>query len=32
MLTQFGKVESVKSITDQETGKRKGLGFIEMTS
>jgi RNA recognition motif-containing protein len=30
MLTQFGKVESVKLITDQETGKRKGFGFIEM--
>jgi RNA recognition motif-containing protein len=30
MLTQFGQVASVKLVTDQETGKRKGFGFIEM--
>ncbi len=30
MLTQFGQVESVKLVTDKETGKRKGFGFIEM--
>ena len=30
MLTQFGQVESVKLLTDKETGKRKGFGFIEM--
>src|ERR1700761_4658639 len=30
MLTQFGQVASVKLLTDQETGKRKGFGFIEM--
>jgi RNA recognition motif-containing protein len=30
MLTQFGQVASVKLLTDPETGKRKGWGFIEM--
>lgn len=30
MLTQYGQVASVKLITDKETGKRKGFGFIEM--
>lgn len=30
MLTQFGQVASVKLVTDAETGKRKGFGFIEM--
>ena len=30
MLTKFGQVASVKLITDKETGKRKGFGFIEM--
>jgi RNA recognition motif-containing protein len=30
MLTQFGQVASVKLVTDTETGKRKGFGFIEM--
>ncbi len=30
MLTQFGQVASVKLVTDVETGKRKGFGFIEM--
>ena len=30
MLTQFGQVASVKLLTDKETGKRKGFGFIEM--
>jgi len=30
MLTQFGQVASVKLITDLETGKRKGFGFVEM--
>jgi len=30
MLTQFGEVTSVKLLTDKETGKRKGFGFIEM--
>jgi len=30
LLTQFGQVASVKLLTDKETGKRKGWGFIEM--
>lgn len=30
MLTQFGQVASVKLVTDAETGKRNGFGFIEM--
>jgi RNA recognition motif-containing protein len=30
MLTQFGQVASVRLLTDKETGKRKGFGFIEM--
>jgi len=30
MLTQFGQVASVKLMTDAETGKRKGFGFVEM--
>ncbi|MGZ3943336.1 MAG: RNA recognition motif domain-containing protein [Mucilaginibacter sp.] len=30
MLTQFGQVASVKLLTDKETGKRKGFGFVEM--
>jgi len=30
MLTQLGQVASVKLVTDPETGKRKGFGFVEM--
>lgn len=30
MLTGFGQVASVKLLTDPETGKRRGYGFIEM--
>jgi RNA recognition motif-containing protein len=30
MLTQVGQVASVKLVTDKDTGKRKGWGFIEM--
>src|ERR1700761_2947388 len=30
MLTQYGQVATVKLITDNETGKRKGFGFAEM--
>ena len=29
-LAEFGKVESVKVITDRDTGRSKGFGFIEM--
>jgi len=28
----FGNVESVKLVTDRETGNSKGFGFIEMSS
>lgn len=27
---QFGTVSSVKLITDRDTGKAKGFGFVEM--
>jgi RNA recognition motif-containing protein len=30
LLTQYGHVASIKLITEKETGKRKGFGFIEM--
>jgi RNA recognition motif-containing protein len=29
---EFGRVESVKIITDRDTGQSKGFGFIEMGS
>src|SRR5690606_10935469 len=28
----FGRVESAKLITDRETGRSKGFGFVEMSS
>lgn len=31
-LSEFGKVESVKIITDRDTGQSKGFGFVEMGS
>jgi RNA recognition motif-containing protein len=31
-FTQYGTVESVKVITDRDTGRSKGFGFIEMAS
>lgn len=30
LLSTYGNVRSVKLLTDKETGKRKGFGFIEM--
>ena len=30
MFEQHGEVSSVKIITDRETGRSKGFGFIEM--
>ncbi len=30
LFEQYGTVESVKLITDRDTGRRKGYGFIEM--
>jgi len=30
LFSEYGVVESVKIVTDRETGKSKGFGFIEM--
>lgn len=30
LFGQYGSVNSVKLITDRETGKKRGFGFIEM--
>lgn len=32
MFGQCGTVESVKIITDRDTGRSKGFGFVEMSS
>jgi RNA recognition motif-containing protein len=29
-FAQYGKVESAKIITDRDTGRSKGFGFVEM--
>lgn len=31
-FSQFGQVESAKLITDRDTGRSKGFGFVEMSS
>lgn len=31
-LSEFGRVESVKIITDRDSGQSKGFGFVEMGS
>ncbi|MGE0762361.1 MAG: RNA recognition motif domain-containing protein [Bdellovibrionales bacterium] len=31
-FNQFGQVESARVITDRETGRSKGFGFVEMAS
>ena len=31
-FSPFGTVESVRIITDRETGRSKGFGFVEMSS
>jgi cold-inducible RNA-binding protein len=31
MFGEFGRVESAKIITDRDTGRSKGFGFIEMS-
>lgn len=31
-FAQFGTVDSAKIITDRETGRSKGFGFVEMAS
>lgn len=30
LFEQFGKVQSVKLISDRETGRPRGFGFVEM--
>ena len=30
LFQEFGEVTSVKLITDRETGRKKGFGFVEM--
>jgi RNA recognition motif-containing protein len=32
LFSQCGTVESVKLITDRDTGRSKGFGFVEMSS
>lgn len=32
LFSNIGEVESVKIITDRDTGRSKGFGFIEMSS
>ena len=32
LFAQVGEVESVSLITDRETGRAKGFGFVEMST
>ena len=32
LFSQFGEVSSAKVITDRETGRSRGFGFVEMES
>lgn len=32
IFAQYGEVKSVKIITDRETGRSRGFGFVEMSS
>lgn len=32
VFAEFGSVDSAKIITDRETGRSKGFGFVEMPS
>jgi RNA recognition motif-containing protein len=32
LFAQVGQVESAKIITDRETGRNKGFGFVEMST
>ena len=31
-IAEFGEVESAKIITDRDTGRSKGFGFVEMAT
>ena len=31
MFTEIGQVESVQIVTDRDTGRSKGFGFVEMS-
>jgi len=31
IFAEFGNVENVNIVTDRETGRSKGFGFVEMT-
>ena len=32
MFEQFGSIERVSIVTDRETGKARGFGFVEMSN
>ena len=32
LFTPFGAVESAQVVTDRDTGRSRGFGFVEMTS
>lgn len=32
LFTPFGTVDSVKIVTDRDTGRSKGFGFVEMST
>jgi len=32
LFSEFGTVDSVKIITDRDTGRSKGFGFVEMAN
>ena len=32
LFSQFGAVDSARIITDKETGRAKGFGFVEMSN
>ncbi len=32
LFSQYGQVQSAQVITDRETGRSKGFGFVEMSS
>lgn len=32
LFAEYGEIDSVKIITDRETGRSRGFGFVEMTN